>query len=102
MENKNMSIKEKIINNIDLTEKEIKQCIFGNIGEYIDEIELDMRRWTQTIKTIIEINKQLYAIKWYRGLTECQENEFPYQPYKVKKETRVITKTIIEYVAMED
>ena len=49
------------------------------------------------MQTIIDVDGQLYAIDWMRGLTECQENEYLEQPYKVKKVERVITKTEITY-----
>lgn len=52
------------------------------------------------MKTIIDVDGQLYAIDWMRGLTECQESEYWNQPYKVKKVEKVITKTVVTYKKM--
>ena len=66
----------------------------------VEEIEGDDHRWQREIRTIIDVDGQLYAIDWMRGLTECQENEFYDQPYKVKKVEKVITKTVVTYKKM--
>lgn len=95
-----MTIEEKIVNNIELTEKELKECAFGNVGKYVDKIEGDNHRWHCEIQTIFKIGEQYYAIDWLGGLTECQANEFWEQPYKVKKEKVVITRTV--YIPVEE
>ena len=80
-----------------LSEGELKTLVYD--GVEVDEIEGDSGRWTQSVETIIDIDGDLWAIDWQRGLTEYQENEFYNQPYKVvKKERQVI---ITEYVALE-
>lgn len=79
-----------------LSETEIKHLVWDSDG-FIEEIEGDDHRWQKEMKTIIDVDGQLYAIDWMRGLTECQENEYFYQPYKVKKVEKVITKTVVSY-----
>lgn len=81
-----------------LSEREIKTLVYD--GVEVDEIEGDSGRWTQGVQTIIDIDGELWAIDWDRGLTEYQENEFYNQPYRVVKREKKIVVT--EYVAMED
>ena len=81
-----------------LSEREIKTLVYDGIE--VDEVEGSSGRWTQHIKTIIDIDGELWAIDWNRGLTECQENEFYDQPYRVvKREKQII---VAEYVAVEE
>lgn len=63
----------------------------------VEEIEGDDHRQQREMETIIDVDGQLYAIDWMRGLTECQEGEYWNQPYKVKKVEKVITKTVVTY-----
>lgn len=51
---------------------------------FVDEQDEDSGRWTKYKKTIFKIDNDLWCIEWEEGLTECQENEFYDQPYKVK------------------
>ena len=50
----------------------------------IDEQDGDSGRWTKHKITIFTVNNDLWCVQWEEGLTECQENEFCDQPYKVK------------------
>lgn len=95
-------IESKIINGEVLTEKELECCAWGDVGNFIDEEEWCSGRWTQSMSTIFEIEGQLYCIDWKRGLTEYQENEYWNQPYKVRREERVVTTTVVNYVRMEE
>ena len=81
-----------------LSEKELKTLVYD--GVEVDEIKGYSGRWTQGIQTILDIDGELWAIDWDRGLTECQENEFYNQPYKVVKRERQII--VAEYVAVEE
>lgn len=96
------NIENKIINGEKLSESELKWCAWGEVGKYIDEQEGEDRRWTKDMSTIFEIDGQLYCINWAQGLTEYQDNEYWEQPYKVRREEKVVTTTIVSYVAMED
>ena len=89
-------IYSKLKNREELSEEEIRELVWS--GDEVDEIEGDDGRWTRDIKTVIDVDGQLYAIDWSRGLTECQENSYWKQPYKVKKVEEVITKTVVSYV----
>lgn len=97
-----MTIQDKIIQGVDLTEKELYDCSMGLVGTWIEDREGEKHRWTQSMTTIFKIDEQYYALEWEQGLTEYQENEFWEQPYKVKKVEEVITTTVTRYVTMEE
>lgn len=59
--------------------------------EVIEVIEGEHNRWTQDMDTIIKVGKDYWCIPWRAGLTEYQENEFMYQPYRVERRERVVT-----------
>lgn len=79
-----------------LNEQELKTLVYD--GCEVDEIEGDCGRWTQGVQTIFNIDGELWAINWDRGLTEYQENEFYHQPYRVERRERQVV--ITEYVAL--
>lgn len=95
-------VENKIINGEELSENERKLCAWGEVGKYIGDEEGDSGRWTKSMSTIFELNGQLYCIDWEQGLTEYQEDEYWEQPYKVRREEKEVTTTIVSYVAMED
>lgn len=94
-------IKDKILNGEELTETERKYCAWGEVGEYVDEIEGSDHRWTREMQTIFKIGEQYYSIDWMKGLTEMQENEYWNDPYKVKRKEEIVTTTIVSYVPVE-
>lgn len=65
-----------------LSEDEISTLLSENDAVYTEEGE--MRRWSRSVMSVVEINDKLYAIDWEEGLTENQENEFFEQPYEVE------------------
>lgn len=83
-----------------LNESEISTLVWDGIR--VDEIELGEGRWTKGMKTIIDIDNELWAIDWSRGLTECQENEYYNQPYRVEKIEKEITVIDVTYKRIED
>ena len=47
--------------------------------------------WTRDMDTIFKLGEDEYwCIPWQKGLTECQENEFWDDPYRVKKVVKTI------------
>lgn len=74
------SIEEKLEDGKCLTEDEIKYlcreypCVYEEKG--------NSDRYTIFMMTIVDVDRQLYAIHWRKGLTECQENIYDNQPYK--------------------
>ena len=92
------NIIEKIKTNQKLTESELKLCAFGEVGNYIVDNNIEEHRWHMIVQTIFEIDGQLYAIDWMRGLTELQENEYWYQPYKVIRKEQTVIQIVYEPV----
>lgn len=97
-------IESKIINGEVLTEEELRYCACGVVGDFIeiDEEKGSGGCWTGAMSTIFEIDGQTYCIDWQRRLTEYQGSEYWPQPYKVRREERVVTTTVVNYVRMEE
>ena len=101
-----MTIIEKMYAGEKLSRNELRCLVTGRScdtepGEYeeIDLVEGDCSRWTQDMKTIIQVGNDLWAIPWDCGLTECQENEFWEQPYRVERKERVVTRVYYEKIS---
>lgn len=93
-------IVQKIDNGEKLTESEIKECIWDY--PRVELIEGDSGRWTQYMKSIIELCGRTFCFPWEKGLTEYQENGFYYQPYEVKKHEYEKTITVTEWRKIKD
>lgn len=99
-----MTIIEKLYQGEVLLEKELKAIALGwgytekEIGDYefVNEIEGELNRWTQDMRTIFRVDDDYWCIPWQRGLTEYQENEFYDQPYRVAPKTEQIVVTRYE------
>ena len=80
----------KIDNGEPLTEDELRSLVF-DWGE-VERINGENRRWSRTVKSIIDIRGRKFAIEWEEGLTEHQEDCFYEQPYEVElhQEEKVI------------
>lgn len=99
-----MTIIEKLYQGEVLLEKELKAIALGwgytekEIGDYefVNEIEGELNRWTQDMRTIFRVDDDYWCIPWQRGLTEYQENEFYDQPYRVVPKTEQIVVTRYE------
>lgn len=85
----------KLYNREKLDKFNIRQLVCE--AKKIDEIEGDEDRWTRHISSIIEIGNDLWCIEWKRGLTECQENEFWNQPYRVKRVEKEVIQKVVTY-----
>lgn len=88
---------QKYDNGENLSENELKWL--AEFAFY--EVEGDEHRWTMDTKSIVELDGRYLAVDWDRGLTESQENTFYNQPYEVKKESKVVTQTVIEWKPIE-
>lgn len=101
-----MTIIEKMYAGEELSKKELRCLATGyecdtEPGEYkeIDQMEGDSGRWTQSMDTIIRVGDDLWCIPWESGLTEYQESEFYWQPYRVERKERIITEVYYEKIA---
>ena len=75
----------------DFTEDEIEKMAYGGLGNRVDEIGGECDRWIQAMETIFEVNGRFFAVSWYRGLTELQEDDFDdAEVYEVEKKEKVI------------
>ncbi len=98
-----MTIKEKLYNGEKLTESELRELV--NCGED-QEVIIDKkdfpegsRRWEMPTCTIFKFEDKpdLWCIDWAKGLTEEQENEYQWQPYKVKKVVKTVATEVVSY-----
>lgn len=84
------------------------EMLYANVGDEMDgwvkagdEEGVD-RRWSRTVTTVVQhVSGDYYAFNWEHGLTESQENEYPWQVwdgddlpeielFPVEKSTRTI------------
>lgn len=78
-----------------LTEQEIRMIVFET--NEIERNKGENRRWSRSVKSIVEMCSRYFCVDWEEGLTEYQENEFYNQPYEVKKNTYEKTITVTEW-----
>ena len=55
-------------------------------------------RWNRPATTIFRVEDRLFALDWWQGLTEMQENEFYDQPYEVKEVKKMVEITEYERI----
>ena len=85
----------------EFTKDELKELIYCHHYkkeplELVDEnFSSDLDRWTRSVTTILKAEDRYFRFTWEQGLTECQENYFPFNPVEVvkKEETRLVTVT---------
>lgn len=83
-----------------LTERELRQFIW-EVGTEVSREEGENRRWSRSVSVIKEVNGRFFSIDYEEGLTECQENEYYWQPYEVEKHEYEKTITITEWKKKE-
>ena len=91
-------VEYKLKHGIDLDELYIKEIACDSVCEQV----FGKSRWYEYVTSIIEIKGEFYAIDWSCGLTECQENEYPCQPKRVKKVVKDKIYTVEAYVDEND
>ena len=64
----------------------------------IETIEHGTGRWHTYVETICELCDRTFSVKWNRGLTERQENEYYNQPVEVRKNTYVKPVVVTEWI----
>ena len=81
------------------TYDEIRKMAYEEFGNCIDVIEGENLRWVQGMDTIFEVEGRRFAVSWFRGLTEMQEDEFDCsEVYEVVKKEKIT----FEWVRKED
>jgi len=85
----------KIENHIPLTEEELGTLVlFYSIEKEYGEDH----RWQREVTSIVQLGERYFAVEWYQGLTEMQENDFFDQPYEVELKEYEKTITVKEWV----
>ena len=82
------------------SEDELKMMVWGEYpteSELIEENAGDEGRWYRYMNTIFKVDGRYFSLSWSRGLTECQENEYMYQPVEVKLHEYEKTITVREW-----
>jgi hypothetical protein len=90
---------EYILNKIDSGEN-LDESELRNLRWEFDEVEIqygENRRWSRSVRSILEIGGRYFALDWDEGLTEMQENEFYNQPIEVEKKEYPKTITVTEW-----
>lgn len=111
LENKNRNNKNHSI--LELPEKYKRKFIHGDTFDYDELSELvcaysiadiigEQSQWDVQMTSIIPVDGRLFAIDWYQGLAENQENEYNSQPYEVKRRERVGTILTVEYIPIKE
>ena len=73
------------------TKDEIEMMAYEEFGNWVDTAEGRTHRWYREVETIFEVNGRFFAVSWYRGLTELQEDDFDdAEVYAVEKKEKVI------------
>ena len=85
---------KKMLSKIDsgesLTSSELSELVYNYD---IDTQEGDDGRWVRGMYTVVELGGRHFGISWFKGLTECQDNEFDFQPGEVERHEKMITVT---------
>lgn len=76
----------------DLTSEEIEYLVEN--GKFVHEIDGKDYGWQKEVRTIVDIEGELFAIDWLQGIAE-DSNEFGKQPYRVQAVEKQLTR--IEY-----
>lgn len=92
-------LEQKVYNGETLTEEELKEL------SWYDAVEtsyVDNNRWPRSVESIFKIGDKLFALNYWQGLTECQENSYPKQPVEVFKHTKKVTEIKTWYDTNKD
>lgn len=86
----------KYDNGVEFTEEELSDLRWEFVE--VDTQYGENHRWNRPATTIFRVEDRLFALDWWQGLTEIQENEFYDQPYEVKAVKKVVEITKYERI----
>jgi len=95
-------LKEKLLNNIQLTEIEVHGIIRGDFYPEIEIIEDNIyshQRWTVAHEVVFQMENNFFGIHYLAAATESQESDYPEQIAMRLKKKKI---TIEQYVPLED
>lgn len=76
---------QKIDSHEDLTEDELRALVWEHHN--VARIEGENRRWSRTVRSVVELCGRYFEVIWEQGLTENQDDQFLEQPYEVEQDT---------------
>lgn len=85
----------KIDNGKNLTDKEFSKLVYNYS---ISDEDIEQRRWTMSTYTVCKLADRYFGIDLERGLTEYQDDSFPYPLEEVKKHTYEKAVTVTEWI----
>lgn len=88
----------KLDNEENLTDEELSKLVYNYS---ISEEDIEQGRWTMSTYTVCKLADRYFGIDWQRGLTEYQDDSFPYPPKEVKKHTYEKTVTVTEWIPVK-
>lgn len=90
----------KLDNEENLTDEELSKLVYNYS---ISEEDIEQGRWTMSTYTVCKLADRYFGIDWQRGLTEYQDDSFPYPPKEVKKHTyeKTVTVTVTEWIPVK-
>lgn len=94
------NIFDEILNKIDNDEELTRQDFYELIEMEIFTNVIGKKRWCTDIESICAIKDRYFYLRYSEGLTEYQEDEFPYQPIEVfpqKEKIEFIKKSSLSY-----
>lgn len=91
---------EKLKLKEDLSQREISRLLFESKQIY-EERSADLGRWSREVISVVEIDNELYAITWWEGLTEMQDDYYV-GVERVKLETEEVVVPQINIIYIEE
>lgn len=91
---------EKLKLKEDLSQREISRLLFESKQIY-EERSADLGRWSREVISVVEIDNELYAITWWEGLTEMQDDYYV-GVERVKLETEEVVVPQINIIYVEE
>lgn len=88
----------KLDNGENLTDKELSKLVYNYS---ISDEDIEQGRWAMSTYTVCKLSDRYFGIDWQRGLTEYQDDSFPYPPEEVKKHTYEKTVTVTEWIPVK-
>lgn len=91
-----LSIKEKILNGVQLKEDEVSLLVYGEVEDLPIQAEFygEDTRWQRYIYIVLKVDDRFFMVHYAKGLTEFQENDYEAQ---VAQEVVPVEVTRIEW-----
>jgi len=76
-----MTIKEKILNSVELTLEEVMEIVWGDAEELeiVEEVRRDELKWHEVTDVVFKVEERFFMVFYYRGLGYHGENNYEEQ-----------------------